>query len=147
MISTVSLSLVSGALNDWPWSPSTTLRTARPEAQDEAIIADRGHRQRGHRGHRGHPRADLHDAGAKPDTACSGGEIRERRNRVLTPCLSGPDRIYAEFFCFDDVFDLFVEVAPLARGRAADSDADFHLIPPGAGHCRDKANETKVTRI
>src|SRR5262249_20856699 len=106
--------------------PFDHLRTARAEAQDEAIIADRGHRQRCHRGHCGHPRADLHDAGAKPDTVCSCGEIGERRNRIMTPCLRGPDRIYAELFRFDHVFDLFVEVAPLARRRAADPDAYFH---------------------
>ncbi len=112
------------------------LRTARTEAQDEAVVADRSHRQGGHHSLRRHARADLHDAGAEPDSFCARGEIGERRNRVLTPCLGGPDRIHAELFRFDDVVDLFVEVALTPLGRAADPDADSHVTPMRADHCR-----------
>lgn len=37
--------------------------------------------------------------------------------------------MYPELFRFDDIVDLFVEVALVARRGAADPDTDFYVTP------------------
>src|SRR5580704_18042202 len=44
----------------------------------------------------------------------------------MPPRLGRPDRIHSELFRFDDVVDLFVEVALATRRGAANANADFH---------------------
>jgi hypothetical protein len=56
------------------------------------------------------------------------------------PTVRGPDGIYTELLCFDHLFDLFVEVALLARSHPGDPDAYFYPIPLSRGSFSRNAN-------
>src|SRR5713101_2050540 len=91
MISTVSLSRVSGGLNFTPWKCSTTcgLLVPRPMIILPLQILSSVTEMLGERRRRA--RIDVHDRGGELNPAGVFREGREHSERIVSPCFRDPD--------------------------------------------------------